>query len=335
MSKSLGNIIAPKTVMNDLGADVLRLWVAATDYRGELTVSEEIFRRTADSYRRIRNTARFLLSNLNGFDPAADSVAPEAMLSLDRWAVDRTAQLQAELVAAYEAYQFHLIYQKLHNFCAVDLGGVYLDIIKDRQYTTRADSLARRSVQTALFHIVEALVRWIAPILSFTAEEIWENLPGERGVSVFLEEWYPIQATLADDEAMGRDYWRQVLAVRAAVNREMEALRAEGGLRGSLEAEVSLYCAPSLLHLLGRLGDELRFVLITSAARLAPLTEAPAEAAATEVEGLALRVVESASEKCERCWHRLPDVGQSAEHPSLCGRCVENLDGAGEVRRFA
>ena len=190
MSKSLGNIIAPMSVMNDLGADVLRLWVAATDYRGELSVSDEIFKRTADSYRRIRNTARFLLSNLNGFDPTTDALDFDAMLSLDRWAVDRAALLQDELTEAYESYQFHQIYQKLHNFCANDLGGFYLDVIKDRQYTTRADSVARRSAQTAMYRIAEALVRWVAPILSFTAEEIWENLPGERSVSVQLEQWY-------------------------------------------------------------------------------------------------------------------------------------------------
>jgi len=222
MSKSIGNVIAPNNVMNDLGADILRLWVAATDYRGELVVSDEIFKRTADAYRRIRNTARFLLSNLDGFDPAADAVDFEDMLSLDRWAVDRAAALQAELTEAYDKYQFHQVYQKLHNFCAQDLGGFYLDVIKDRQYTTRADSTARRSAQTAMFHIGEALVRWMAPILSFTAEEIWENLPGERAESVFLVEWYQGLGREPANETMGRDYWRQLMAVRAAVNKEME-----------------------------------------------------------------------------------------------------------------
>jgi isoleucyl-tRNA synthetase len=335
MSKSIGNIIAPKAVMNDLGADILRLWVAATDYRGELAVSDEIFKRTADSYRRIRNTARFLLSNLNGFDPTADALAFDQLLSLDRWAIDRAAVVQREIVQAYESYQFHQIYQKLHNFCANDLGGFYLDVIKDRQYTTRADSVARRSAQTAMYHIGETLVRWIAPILSFTAEEIWENLPGERAESVFLVQWYEHLSTLAADESMGREYWQQLMAVRTAVNRQMETRRAAGELRGSLDAAVNLYAAPELLARLQALGDELRFVLITSAATLAPLEAAPEGAESTELSGLRLQVTASAEEKCERCWHRRPDVGQSPEHTTLCGRCIDNVYGEGERRQFA
>jgi isoleucyl-tRNA synthetase len=335
MSKSIGNIIAPVSVMNDLGADILRLWVAATDYRGELSVSDEIFKRTADSYRRIRNTARFLLSNLNGFDPHTDAVEFADMLSLDRWAMDRAARLQEEIDAAYQAYQFHQIYQKLHNFCANDLGGFYLDVIKDRQYTTRADSLARRSAQTAMYHIGEALVRWVAPILSFTAEEIWENLPGEHGESVMLEQWYQGLRVVDTLEAMGPVYWQQVMSVRAAVNREMETRRAAGELRGSLDAEVSLFCDGTLREQLEALGDELRFVLITSAASLAPLAEAPADAAETELAGLRLQVVVSDEEKCERCWHRRADVGDNQAHPTLCARCVDNVDGDGEQRHFA
>ncbi len=335
MSKSQGNVIAPKTVINDLGSDVLRLWVAATDYRAELTVSEEIFKRTADSYRRIRNTARFLLSNLNGFEPEDDLLPAEQMLSLDRWAIDRAALLQSEIIDYYDQYQFHLIYQRLHNFCAQDLGGFYLDVIKDRQYTTQADSTARRSAQTALYHIAEALVRWIAPILSFTAEEIWENLPGERADSVFLEQWYTGLATLADDEPLGRDFWESMMAVRTAVNGEMENQRAAGVLRGSLDAKVTLYCAPALLAQLTALGDELRFVLITSDAQLQPLAAAPAAAATSELADLKLLVSVSPDEKCERCWHRRPEVGEITAHPTLCLRCVENIDGAGESREFA
>ncbi len=335
MSKSIGNVIAPNAVMNDLGADILRLWVAATDYRGELVVSDEIFKRTADSYRRIRNTARFLLSNLNGFDPAVDALAFNDMLSLDRWAVDRAATLQLELAQAFDSYQFHQVYQKLHNFCASDLGGFYLDVIKDRQYTTRGDSVARRSAQTAMYHIGEALVRWMAPILSFTAEEIWENLPGERAESVFLAQWYQGLQTLDAGSAMGRDYWRQLMDVRAAVNKEMETRRAAGELRGSLDAAVSLYAEPALLAQLQLLEDELRFVLITSAATLQPLAAAPADAATTELAGLRLQVSACGDEKCERCWHRRPEVGQLADHPTLCGRCVENVYGDGERRRFA
>tara|TARA_R110002110_G_scaffold415765_2_gene655158 strand:- start:3649 stop:6453 length:2805 start_codon:yes stop_codon:yes gene_type:complete len=335
MSKSLGNIIPPKSVMNDLGADILRLWVAATDYRGELTVSDEIFKRTADSYRRIRNTARFLLSNLNGFDPATDAVPFGELLSLDRWAIDRAARLQTEIADGYEEFQFHQIYQKLHNFCANDLGGFYLDVIKDRQYTCQADSLAQRSAQTAMYRIAEALVRWIAPILSFTAEEIWENLPGEREPSVLLALWYDGLEYLPDAERMGRDYWQQVMTVRAAVNREMEAQRSAGALRGSLDAQVNLYASDDLRQLLEVLGDELRFVLISSAATLAPLDTAPADAVVTDLDELRLVVKASADEKCERCWHRRPDVGQHQAHPGLCGRCIENIDGDGELRRFA
>ena len=335
MSKSRGNILPAKQAMNELGADVLRLWVAAADYRGELTVSDEVFKRTADAYRRIRNTARFLLGNLAGFDPAAHALPAGELLPLDRWALDRAARLQAEIIEAYEAYQFHSIYHKLHNFCAVDMGGFYLDIIKDRQYTTRADSAARRSAQTAMYHIVDALARWIAPITSFTAEEIWENLPGERADSVFLVERADALPALPDDAAMGRDYWARVQAVRDAVNREMEARRAAGAIRGSLDATVTLYGDEALVADLDALGDELRFVLITSGAAVAPLADAPTDAAETELPGLRVRVEASADEKCERCWHRRADVGSFAAHPTLCGRCVSNVDGPGELRRFA
>ncbi|MEP5568063.1 MAG: class I tRNA ligase family protein, partial [Halioglobus sp.] len=335
MSKSIGNIVPAAKVMKDLGADILRLWVAGADFRGAVAVSDEIFKRTADSYRRIRNTARFLLSNLNGFDPTTDVLPYDDMLSLDRWAVDRAASLQAELAEDYESYQFHLIYQKLHNFCAGDLGGFYLDVIKDRQYTTKADSVARRSAQSAMYHIGEALVRWIAPILSFTAEEIWENLPGDHGDSVFLEQWYEGLQSIADDAPMGRGYWQQLMAVRDAVNKEMEAKRAAGELRGSLDAEVTLYASGELREQLEALGDELRFVLITSGASVLPLEQATDSSAVAEVEGLKLEITVSEAEKCERCWHRSHDIGQYAAHPTLCGRCVENVDGDGEQRKFA
>lgn len=334
MSKSLGNVIAPQQVMKTLGADILRLWVAATDYRHEMTVSDENFKRTADSYRRIRNTARYLLSNLHGFDPASDLVPSENLLALDRWAVDRTALLQAEIIAAFDEYQFHLIYQKLHNFCVVDMGGFYLDVLKDRLYTTQPDSLARRSAQTALFHIAEALVRWLSPIVSFTAEEIWQFLPGHRGESILLEEWYQGLASMAEDEAMGREYWAQAMAVKVAVNKQLEVQRGEGAIKGSLSAEVVLYCDNSLLTLLGMLGEELRFVLITSSATLRPIDEA-VDAVDTEVEGLKVQVRASAEQACVRCWHHRPEVGERAAHRELCDRCIDNIDGAGEQRRFA
>jgi isoleucyl-tRNA synthetase len=334
MSKSLGNIVPAGKAMNEHGADIVRLWVAATDYRGEVGYSSEIIKRISDSYRRIRNTARFLLANLNGFEPAQHVVQAANLLALDAWIIQRSARLQAEIVEAYEDYQFHLIYQKLHNFCVTELGGFYLDIIKDRQYTTRADSLARRSAQTALYHVAEALVRWIAPILSFTADEIWENLPGERAASVFLVEWYDGLAAAVPGD-MDSAYWEQIIAVRDAVNRELEVQRGRGALKGGLDAEVSLYCDGELSERLARLGEELRFVLITSEATVRPLAEAPAEAATTSINGLALQVRVSEAEKCERCWHRRIDVGSHAAHPTLCGRCVENVEGDGEQRHFA
>ena len=334
MSKSLGNVIAPQEVMNNLGADILRLWVAATDYRNEMTVSDEIFKRTADSYRRIRNTARFLLANMTGFDPAENALDSDDMLALDRWIVHRAAVLQDELQAAYNDYQFHQVYQKLHNFCVLELGGFYLDIIKDRQYTTQENSRARRSAQTALYHIAEALTRWIAPILSFTADELWQVLPGERQGPVFAAEWYTGLSRLPADDAMDDAFWRRVQAVKTAVNKVLENARNEGVVGGSLQAEVTLFCSEELIDTLAKLGDELRFVLITSAAMLAPIS-ASNEAATTDVDGLEVRVRASEGMKCTRCWHHRDDVGQSLEHPELCFRCIDNVDGDGEVRHYA
>ncbi len=338
MSKSLGNVIAPQKVINELGADIIRLWVSSTDYRGEMTVSDEILRRMADAYRRIRNTARFLLSNLNGFDPLADLLQPEEMLSLDRWAVDHAARLQGEIIEAYEEYNFHQVFQKIHNFCSVEMGGFYLDIIKDRQYTTQTESQARRSTQTAMYHIVEAMVRWLAPITSFTADEIWSFLPGERSESVFLEEFYQGLFQMGDDSSstdLSVADWEQIMAVRTEVARSLELLRKDGGIGSGLDAEVDLYCDDSLVSLLGKLEDELRFVLITSYARIHPLAGAPEGAIATEIGGLQLQVIASKHEKCVRCWHHREDVGSDSDHPELCGRCVENVTGSGEQRLYA
>jgi isoleucyl-tRNA synthetase len=334
MSKSIGNVIAPQEVWNDLGADILRLWVAATDYRGEMSVSKDILKQMGDSYRRIRNTSRFLLSNLSGFDPATDALQPEQMLALDRYIVDRALQLQEDIQGLYDGYHFHQVYQKLHNFCALDLGGFYLDIIKDRQYTTQADSVARRSCQTALYHIAQALVRWMAPVLSFTAEEIYENLPGERLDSVFLAEWYTGLFALTDTD-MDRAFWQQVQDVKQAVNKAIENARRDKLIKGGLSAEVVLYVDEVQQTLLNRLGDELRFVTITSAATFKSLGEAPAELEDTAVSGLKVQVLASEYGKCARCWHHQPDVGSHSEHPELCGRCVTNVDGEGEVRRYA
>ncbi len=333
MSKSLGNTIAPQKVMNELGADVLRLWVAATDFSAEMSVSDEILKRMSDSYRRIRNTARYFLSNLDGFDPSENLVAPADMLALDRWAVDCAAQLQMEIQAAYDGYNFHLIYQKLHNFCVNEMGGVYLDIIKDRIYTCKTDSLARRSAQTAMFHIAEAFTRWLAPILSFTADEIWGYLPGKREESVLMAEWYELPQ-IDNTSKFSRSDWLQIIGVKNAVNKVIENQRNEGAIKSSLEAEVVLYADDKLRTVLEKFEDELRFVLITSEAGVRPLLES-GEAIATELPGLGVELIRSGSDKCERCWHFREDVGSDSEHPTLCGRCVSNAFGDGESRRFA
>ncbi|MFT5691891.1 MAG: isoleucyl-tRNA synthetase [Oceanicoccus sp.] len=334
MSKSIGNVIPPNQVINSLGADVLRLWVASIDFRNDMTVSDEIFKRTADSYRRIRNTARFLLSNLSGFDPAEHLVPVDELLALDRWALDVTARLQKEIIEAYETYQFHLIYQKIHNFCVVELGGFYLDVIKDRQYTTRENSLSRRSAQTTMYHIMRAMARWIAPILSFTADELWAHIPGEKDESVFLSVWYDGLHSLPDDQAMGQAFWQKIMAVKSAVNRVLETKRSEGAIGATLEAEVTLYCSNELAEQLQQLGSELRFALITSRAEVKPLSEST-QAMSTEVDGLEIAVRRSEHSKCARCWHHLEDVGSNEQHEELCNRCVTNVDGDGELRQFA
>ncbi|WP_394129751.1 isoleucine--tRNA ligase [Shewanella maritima] len=334
MSKSVGNVIAPLQVINKLGADILRLWVAATDYSGEMTVSDEILNRSADSYRRIRNTARFLLANLNGFTPETDMIAIEDMVSLDRWVVRRADALQQEIIEAYDQYNFHLVAQKLMQFCSVELGSFYLDIIKDRQYTAKQDGHARRSCQSALYLIAEAMVRWIAPVLSFTADEIWQLLPGERDEYVFTQQWYQglKSVTLADD--LSDDYWQQLLDVRNEVNKVIEQARRDKRIGGALEAEVTLFAEPNLAASLENLGDELRFVLLTSKATVAELSQAE-NAIDTEIEGLKLSVVKTEAQKCERCWHHREDVGTIAAHETLCGRCVTNIEGDGESRQFA
>ena len=260
MSKSVGNVVAPDKIIQTLGADVLRLWVASIDYRAEITVSDEILTRTSETYRRLRNTARFLLANLDGFDPETHLLPVDKMLALDHWAVDKARLVQEEIVKAYDAYQFHVIYQKIHHFCTIELGSFYLDIIKDRQYTMPTDSLARRSAQTAMYHIVEALVRWLAPILSFTADEIWQYIPGKRNESVFLNAWYTGIPELSAKAEQNQAYWETLQKVRNAVNKELENQRKEGKIGSPLEADVRLYCDPQLKAQLDQLENELRFV---------------------------------------------------------------------------
>ncbi|MDO8703489.1 MAG: class I tRNA ligase family protein, partial [Sulfuricaulis sp.] len=332
MSKSLGNVIAPQKVIKVMGADILRLWVAATDYRAEMSISDEILTRMADSYRRIRNTTRYLLASLSGFDTSA-LLAAKDMLALDQWALQRAHDLQKEVLQAYEEFQFHLIYQKLHQFCVVDMGGFYLDVLKDRMYTMPANSRGRRSAQTAMFHILEALVRWLAPVLTFTAEEVWRHMPGKRSESVFLEKWRALP--VLPERALDMAFWNEVIAVRQAVAKELEKLRVAGAIGSGLDAEVDLYGDDSWQERLRRLGDELRFVFITSYARVHGLDEKTSGVVETEIKGLYVRVAPSAYPKCIRCWHHREDVGANMEHPQICGRCVQNVAGSGETRSYA
>ncbi len=322
MSKSLGNVIAPQKVMDTLGADVLRLWVAATDYSGELSISDEILKRVVESYRRIRNTLRFLLANLDDFDPARHALQPSQWLEIDRYAVQMAARLQEEVVLDYERFEFHLAIQRLQTFCSEDLGGFYLDILKDRLYTAGKDSTGRRAAQNALFQIAHGLLRLMAPVLTFTVEEAWLVLTRDRDDSVLLHTWYRFPDTGAD--LCPR--WDRIREIRSDVLKKLEGVRAAGEIGSSLQAEVRIVANGDRYALLSSLGDDLRFVLITSQAQ-AKLARSAAE------EGI--EVTPSAQRKCERCWHYRADVGHDPAHPELCGRCTSNLFGAGESRSHA
>jgi isoleucyl-tRNA synthetase len=275
-----------------------------------------------------------LLSNLDGFDPAEHSVKKEDLLALDRWVVDKAWQLQEDIKAAYEAYQFQVIYQKVLNFCSIDLGGFYLDIIKDRQYTAKEDCLARRSGQTAMYHVIEALVRWLAPITSYTADEIWQVIPGQRCESVFLETWYQGLFPLDNDATINRDTWDTVMLVRTAVSKELETWRKNGSIGASLNADVELYCDDTYASELNKLGNELHFIFITSNAGVLDMQFCPEDAASTDLTGVKVKVTVSEHQKCVRCWHQRYDIGEHDDHPELCGRCVENVAGNGETRRY-
>lgn len=341
MSKSIGNVVAPKDVTNKLGADILRLWVASTDYTGEVAVSDEILKRSADAYRRIRNTARFFLANLNGFNPATDMIPVEEMVALDRWAVGRALAAQQEIIKAYDEYNTHAVVQRLMHFCSIEMGSFYLDVIKDRQYTAKRGSHAQRSCQTALYYIVEALVRWMAPIMSFTADEIWHAMPAKqadgqaRGQFVFTSEWYQGLVGLDESETFNNAFWTDIQHVRGAVNKLLENARNEKVIGGSLQAQVTLFVDDALAAKLKRLHNELRFVLLTSKAEVKSLSEKSELAQATEINGLWVEVSKVDAEKCERCWHHTDDVGTIAGHETICGRCVSNIDGDGEQRQFA
>jgi isoleucyl-tRNA synthetase len=320
MSKSLGNTVEPQSVTTKLGAEIVRLWVAATDYSGDLNIDDKILARVVDAYRRIRNTLRFLLANTSDFDPAKDAVPAAELLEIDRWALSRAAQLQAEILAHFDRYEFHPVVGKLQVFCSEDLGAFYLDVLKDRLYTTAPGSAARRSAQTALWQLTQAMLRWIAPFLSFTAEEAWAVFAGPKSQgSIFFEQFWPF--TTPDEALLAK--WSRIREIRDLANKEIEAVRTAGQVGASLQATLTITAGADDAALLRSLGADLRFVTITSAVTVLDGAE------------LAVTVTPSTATKCERCWHYTDDVGAHAAHPTLCGRCVSNLDGAGEVRRHA
>jgi len=316
MSKSLGNIVAPEKVSNTLGAEIIRLWAAATDYSGELSISDEILKRVVESYRRMRNTLRFLLANTSDFDAAKHAVPVAEMVEIDRYALAMTAEMQKAVTADYERYQFHLVTQRLQAFCSEDLGAFFVDILKDRLYTCKADSVARRSAQTALWHITQSLVRLMAPILSFTAEELWQAFTGRSDDSVFFHTWHELPQPKDAAALLAR--WTRLRELRAPVRKEIEELRAAGKVGSSLQAEVEFHAEGDDFEILRSLGEDLKFVMLTSAAHV---HRGPAEVA----------VKASAHRKCERCWHYRADVNDEA----LCGRCQSNLNGPGERRTHA
>ena len=324
MSKSKGNVIAPQKVMNASGADILRLWVASTDYSGELFISEEILKRVVESYRRIRNTLRFLLANLADFNAETDMIPVENWLEIDRYMLSHTEVFQKDLIQTFERYEFHHAVHKLHNFCSEDLGGFYLDILKDRLYTAAVSGTPRRSAQSALHHITHSLVRLFAPILSFTAEEVWEQLTNDTNDSVLLHTWHEFPAQ-PDTQAL-QQRWTKIRALRAQVLKKLEDARAQGEIGSSLAAKVDIQANSEDFVLLNALGDDLRFVLITSEANVTQVSHPQQES---------ISVIASTHDKCERCWHYRQDVGNNTDHPTLCNRCITNLFAAGEKRYFA
>lgn len=321
MSKSLGNTLAPQEVSNKLGAEIIRLWVASTDYSGDLAIDEKILARVVDAYRRIRNTLRFLLANTSDFDPAKDAVPLEQMLEIDQYALARAAQLQKDILAHYQVYEFHPVVSKLQVYCSEDLGAFYLDALKDRLYVTQANSLARRSAQTALWNITHAMLRWMAPFLSFTAEEAWPIFAPHQSESIFMETYWQVPVIASGDELLQK--WQRIREIRDVVNKEIESVRAAGQIGSSLQADIEITAATEDFELLSSLGADLKFVMITSVATL------------KAGDALSVKVRLASGNKCAMTWHYSEDVGQNAEHPELSARAISNLYGQGEVRTFA
>lgn len=340
LSKSKGNTkgFEPQELANKYGIDIVRLWVGSSDYRYEMAVSNEGFARTTDMYRRIRNTIRFLLANTDDFDPATDMVDANTLVSLDKYILKRAEAVQADIRQSYTNMDFHQVCQAVVGFCSQDLGGFYLDIIKDRQYTTKANGKARRSAQTAIYHIAHALLRWIAPILSFTAQEAWEILKGPHTSNgngyIFTEEWYEFPPVVLDD--VSESDWQAILNVKETVNKAYEIARTDKVINANLSANVTVYAPDTIMASLNRLGDELKFVFISSQASVKPFAEKPSNVTYSDEDSQVAVVVKPATgEKCIRCWHIREDIGINPAHPEICGRCAQNVEGQGEVRHYA
>nr|PIE46668.1 MAG: hypothetical protein CSA42_07305 [Gammaproteobacteria bacterium] len=331
LSKSLKNTegFEPKDIANKLGVDILRLWVGSCDYRYEMNVSDKVFKGAVDIYRRVRNTLRFLLANTDDFSPSTDSIALDEMVNLDKFIIYKAEQVQAEIIKAYDDMNFNQVTQLINNFCSQDLGGFYLDIIKDRQYTSKADGVPRRSAQTAMYHITHGLLRWITPILSFTAQEAWEVLKETDGY-IFTQEWYQFPSVTLDK--VTADDWQRILTAKDAINKQIETARENKLINANLSAKVSIFATGEMYHSLAKLGNELRFVFITSDATLMADSTQGNE---TSIDGLRVSVVAAEGTKCARCWHVRDDVGMNAAHPAICQRCTDNVVGDGEVRYYA
>ncbi|WWO96004.1 MAG: isoleucine--tRNA ligase [Candidatus Dasytiphilus stammeri] len=336
MSKSLGNTISPTEIMNKFGSDILRLWIASTDYTREIVISKESINRSVDIYRRIRNTIRFLLANINDFDPDTQQVNIKNMIALDRLMLQKVHFTQKNIITAYENYEFHKVVQNLMQFCSIELGSFYLDIVKDRQYTSKKNSLLRRSGQTAMFYIVEAMVRWLAPLISFTADEIWGVMPGQRAQYVFTEEWFEQGYNDLNEDHLGNNsFWGELIVLRNEVNKVMEKMRADKKIQASLSSVIELYASGLIEEKLKILGKELKFFLMTSNTKIFSYAIAPTEAyKSNKIENLKFMLSKAPGNKCMRCWHYTLDIGKDVNFPNICSRCVINISGSGEKRFF-
>lgn len=336
MSKSIGNTISPQNIINTFGADVLRLWIASVDYSKDMVISNNILKHITDIYRRIRNTIRFCLANLNDFNPKVNLIQPKDMLELDRWIIDYALSIQIKIISNYEQYQFHNVVKYIMQFCSIEMGSFYLDIIKDRQYTLKKNSLARRSCQTALYHIVEAMTRWISPILSFTADEIWQYMPGCRSLYIFTEEWYNGLFVMDKNQLMSKDGWSIFFSIREKVNKLIEQSRINGLIKKSLEADIIVYTVPTIARQLHILGTELAFGLMVSSVVISDSYKFDVNEKRMESNMLNFKIIlkKSKGKKCFRCWNYTLDVGKHKNYVNICSRCVENIIGSGENRRF-